>query len=126
MAIEEEPKEKNPEAEPTYESVYANNHMVEISFWDLKVLFGQVEQHPKFNINYHTAVTMPWAQAKLLGYYLRLQVAWHEAVNGEVKLPSNLVPNKLEATAEDYENMTPEVRAFWELASRLHREVFGS
>jgi hypothetical protein len=125
----EESQAKTPEVKPedrTFESVYANNTQIETSFWDLKILFGQLEQHTgKTAIDLHTAVTLPWPQAKLLGYYLRLHTAWHESQNGRIGLLPSLIPPIIEIPAEP-EELTPETLGFYEFARRVHQDTFGS
>ena len=59
-------------------SDYANNVFFVGSIWDLKILFGEltaVEQQ----VDWHTAMTLPWAQAKLMSYYLQINIALHES-----------------------------------------------
>lgn len=69
---------------------YANNHFVETSIWDLKIFFGQWYQNP--GVDWHTAVTLPWAQAKLLAYFLNINVAIYEHQHGRIDLPEQAWP----------------------------------
>ena len=72
---------------------YANNIQLEISAWDLKIIFGTLEQHEgKVTIEQHTAVTIPWMQAKLLIYFLQINLAAYEAEAGKVKILPRLLP----------------------------------
>ncbi len=72
---------------------YANNARFESSVFDLKVIFGQSEQRPDGEvIVQHTAITMPWAVAKLAIFYLQVNVALQELQNGKIVIPPSQVP----------------------------------
>lgn len=78
--------------------VYANQANFEIGDLDVKILFGQVSQlSGKPAIDWHTAVTMAWAEAKLLSLYLRVNIAIHEATHGAIKIPAGLLPPSIPA-----------------------------
>ena len=80
-------------------AVYANNTAVEASVWDLKVVFGQWYQSG--GVDWHTMVTMPWAQAKLLAFYLRVNLAMYEAQHGKVIVPQAMWPQPLPGDLAD-------------------------
>jgi len=44
---------------------YANNTAFEQTIWDLKMIFGEYSQRAG-GVDWHTSITVPWAQAKLL------------------------------------------------------------
>lgn len=96
------PDEANPE-KPTdlgyertddFRSVYANNAYFESSAWDLKIVFGQLDQPvgQPAKIRQHIAITIPWTQAKLAVYYLRLHVEAIEIQNGKISIREDLLP----------------------------------
>jgi len=75
------PSEQTPASQSQFERdedflpVYANNVLFEPSVWDLKMIFGQLDQSEgKAVVEQHTAVTIPWAQAKVLSYYLQVNL----------------------------------------------------
>lgn len=107
------------------ESIYANNSRFEPSVWDLRILFGQLEQHTGTSVvDWHTAVTVPWSQAKILCYYLRLNLAFHEQ-NGPIPMSPRVTPPKpIPPTAEELKN-DPHGMAFYELVKKIHAEMFG-
>jgi hypothetical protein len=70
---------------------YANNVYFEATSWDLKMLFGEWNGRSK-SVEYHTSMTIPWAQAKLIAYFLQVNVAIHEANHGHIRVPENFVP----------------------------------
>src|SRR5260370_17103775 len=81
------------EQQNKFEAIYANNFQFEPSAWDLKVLFGQLEQHTgRSVVDWHTAITIPWLQVKFVAYYLRLQAAWYEHQNAPLSAPSFVIP----------------------------------
>jgi hypothetical protein len=75
-------------------SRYANNVHLEVSVWDLKLLFSQFQQPPGETafIQQHTAITIPWVQVKLLTLLLQLNIITHEAVNGKITVPAYILP----------------------------------
>ena len=117
-----EPNTSNPAPhEDDLFSEYANNSHFEPSVWDLKILFGQL--HPssgKGSVDWHAAITMPWAQAKLLSYFLRVNIAVHEFRFGKIAIPEPVLPQD----PADYE--APEssevVKVELEIVKRLYRE----
>ena len=73
-------------------SEYANNTFLEPSVWDLKLFFGQWYQSNNGEIDWHSGVTLPWMQAKLLAHYLAVNVALYETLHGKIHIPSDLRP----------------------------------
>jgi hypothetical protein len=71
---------------------YANHSLLESSNWDLKLTFGHLEQSlgPN-NIVQTTAITIPWAQAKVLHYFLTLHLIGHEAELGRIVIPAGII-----------------------------------
>jgi hypothetical protein len=86
-----------------FEALYANNVQAESSVWDLKVIFGILDQSSvPHKVVQHTSINLPWAQIKLLSYMIRLNIAIHEAGNGKIFIPQNIMPpdpDKLELAA---------------------------
>ena len=74
-------------------SRYANNVHFEISSWDLKMIFGELWQEDgQAVIRQHTAITIPWIQAKVMSYFLQANIAIYEATNGRIKVPDDVMP----------------------------------
>ena len=118
------PYEKPPEPPVINpEQVYANSTTTEITAWDLKILFGQIEQHTgKFVTDWHTAVTMPWMQAKILDYYLQAQIAWYEKSYMPITIPAGSVP----AIPEVPEDTTPMIAEYLQFVREIHNRIFGN
>jgi hypothetical protein len=74
-------------------SLYSNNVVFEPTAWDLKIVFGQLDLVGGKGIaRQEVAITIPWAQAKLALYYLRLQVAAMEMQSGKISIRRDLIP----------------------------------
>ena len=69
---------------------YANNFIFEQNAWDFKILFGQFDQtvlEKSGGVNWHTAITMPWGVAKVMSYYLLINIMGHELLAGRIPIP---------------------------------------
>ncbi len=97
---------------------YANNTFLEASVWDLKIVFGEWSGETK-SVGWHTSMTIPWAQAKLLAYYLAVNVRAHELRMGKVQFPEAMIPR--EPTLPDPKN--PDAVAFYDMVKE-HRQKF--
>jgi hypothetical protein len=89
----EAPKTEKRRAED-FSTRYANNVYLEPSTWDLKFIFGQLDlslDPTKELILQHTAITLPWSQAKMLLYLLQVHIPMHEAQMGRVPVPTGLI-----------------------------------
>jgi len=71
---------------------YANHTLLESSNWDLRITFGHLDQSlgPN-NVVQTTAVTIPWAQAKVLHYFLTLHLIGHEGEYGRLIIPPGII-----------------------------------
>ncbi len=104
---------------------YANNVFFQLTWWDLKVLFGEFNQVRKPPaVEYHTAITIPWSQAKIMSYFLQVQIAYYEATNGPIKIPSGAIPDAMQLSEEWAAD--PKLKAVYELAKELHEKLAES
>lgn len=79
--------------EETFTFDYANNVYLESSAWDLKLIFGQLDQaEGAINVDQHTAITIPWPQAKVLIYFLKVHLLAYEIENGKIVVPKIALP----------------------------------
>ncbi len=114
-----------------YESLYANSVYFQPSEWDLKLIFGELDNDPKDGsafVEQHTAISVPWLQAKLMNYYLTLQVGAYEMMHGEVPVPESLMPveypldpNADEATRKMHDFIENTRRDFFALRKSIPR-----
>jgi hypothetical protein len=115
-----------PDPGPDFDSVYANNARFEISVWDLKIVFGQLDQSSeKPVVDWHTAVTLPWVQAKLLSYYLQVNLAAYEAEQGRIRIPASVAPPEFPPVPPELEN-NPQVQAVREFGCKLREGLLSS
>jgi hypothetical protein len=78
-----------------FESLYANNVYYQPSEWDLKITFGELDNDPKDGkvfVDQHTAIAVPWLQAKLMNYFLTLQLGVYEMAHGKIAIPPAVMP----------------------------------
>lgn len=113
-------------------SRYANNVQIEASAWDMKLIFGLLDQRPaakEFNapahVEQHTAINISWPEVKVLIFLMQLQLAGHEKENGKVKVPVNAIPPEPPTTLPDPFN-TPENQAGLDMIRRLRAEFLDT
>jgi hypothetical protein len=76
-----------------FTALYANSVVSEHSIWDLKVIFGILDQSvTPMQVVQHTSVNLPWVQVKLLSYYLNIAIAIQESFNGKIVVPPIVMP----------------------------------
>jgi hypothetical protein len=104
---------------------YANNVRFESSFWDLKILHGVIDQPTAQEMSYfvHTAMHLPWTQAKLVAFYLYMNVLFNEVQSGEIGIPEGLVPSPFEVPEPLKDD--PRAQALFERVERLRQDLFG-
>jgi hypothetical protein len=109
-----------------FTSTYANNAFFEPSAWDLKIIFGQLDQSEgKAAVKQHLAVTVPWAQAKLALYYLRLQVAAMEMQSGKIAIRADLIPPEPPPLTPEQEKM-PGAKELRDIVLKIREEFLAS
>ncbi|HWC98697.1 MAG TPA: DUF3467 domain-containing protein [Candidatus Sulfopaludibacter sp.] len=93
--------------------MYANNVRFEMTAWDLRIFFGQLVAGGAAEIDYHTDVTIPWSQAKLMHLYLGVNIMLYERDNGRITIPKSVLPSPLTSPPEGVDASTPEsIEAF--------------
>lgn len=102
-------------------SVYANGVNFELGDLDIKILFGQISRFGTPTVEWHTGVTMHWAEAKLLSYYLRINLAIYEAQHGDIKIPASLFPPSPVAPADLETN--PKGKEVFETVQTMHEKL---
>jgi hypothetical protein len=77
-----------------FEGLYANNIVTETSIWDLKLIFGLLDQSVTPNqVVQHTSINIPWAQVKLLVYALNVAITIQEHFNEKIHISSLVMPS---------------------------------
>ena len=103
---------------------YANNTMFEPTIWDLKLIFGEYSQRSE-SVEYHTSITLPWAQAKLMLYYLQANIAAHEVANGKIKIPGAVIPPEWPPPTPE-QAKDPKSHEVFETLQRLREQFMDS
>ena len=86
-------------------TLYANNVQFQPFAWDLRMTFGELDvRKGDVIIEQHTAMTVTWLQAKLMLYFLGLQVAVHEMSSGPIRIPKEIFPPDPTPPSGDLEN----------------------
>ena len=112
----EDPKNQNAEAETENDDlddvvpVYANNVRFDMTAWDLRLLFGQLmpSSEGKGQVDWHTDVTIPWAQAKLMHLFLGINLTLYERENGKITVPPSVLPAAMTAPPPGVDASNPD------------------
>lgn len=104
---------------------YANNVFLESTAWDLKLVFGQADVSiGPTAVTQHTGVTIPWAQVKVLNYFLAIHLMSHENWLGRIHVPQGVIPEFPAPTDVDKKNFPGAEELYKKLCS--FRENFLS
>jgi hypothetical protein len=122
--VADESTHKSQDHDDELTSDYANNTFFEPSVWDLKIVFGEWSGRAN-SIDWHTSITLPWAQAKLMAYYLEVNVAAHELRMGKIPFPSSMVPQE-PPPPPDSDKDDPASRALFEVVKDLRQKFIDS
>lgn len=131
MTNEQEPN-VNPLLKDTIKSQdfyeeYANNVFLEPSVWDMKLIFGQLDQREiPIKVEQRVSVTLPWVQAKIFAYLLCLHLAGYEMQNGKINIPMAVMPPEPIQPTEEMKKADPNAQQFFERMIWLREQFFGS
>jgi hypothetical protein len=113
-------------ADEVYEA-YANHIYYESSSWDLKLIFGQMDQTGgKVRIVQHSAITVPWPLVKLTIFWLKGQLEAHELANGKIRIPPPIIPPPLPPITAEDKRSDPNAEAVYAIFNRLRDEFIAS
>ena len=87
---DETPKTENPPVRvPGFVERYANNVQFESSAWDLKMIFGTFDSTSDApGLKQHTSINVTWQQAKVIAYFVYVNIMFQEITNGLIAVPS--------------------------------------
>jgi len=107
-------------------SAYANYITYEPTAWDLKIVFGQVEQVSGADVvKQKVAITIPWSVAKLALFYLRAHVESAEIQIGKIALRKDVIPAELPPLTPAQE-ADPDAKRLHKLIQKLRKEFVTS
>lgn len=129
---EEKTEESGPRSEQSYyrrgedfESLYANSVYFQPSEWDLKLTFGELDNKDGVAfVEQHTSIAVPWLQARLMHYFLTLQLEVFEMYHGKIKLPASLLPPEPVYPTGGIEN-DPQAVAVYERVKELRAQLIS-
>jgi hypothetical protein len=77
-----------------FRTTYANNVFFDLSNFDMKLTFGQIERSPEGvpYIERHSSVVMSWLEAKIAALFFVINIAEHEKSHGIITLPPEIMP----------------------------------
>jgi hypothetical protein len=91
-----------------------------MSAWDLRIFFGQLVPGGEAEVDYHTDVTIPWAQAKLMHLYLGINIMLYEHQNGRIPVPRSVLPAILASPPEGAHTSSPEsIETFQQVQKKI-------
>jgi hypothetical protein len=126
MADQGSPNVPKFERDEDFASLYANNIWYESSAWDLRLLFGQLDQSKGPNVvAQHTAIALSWLQVKLMIYYLQINLALHEVQNGRVAIPASVMPPEPEPLTSELQD-DPLAKTTREIVVKLRQQLTGN
>jgi hypothetical protein len=104
--------------------VYSNNVRFEMTAWDLRLMFGQLMPMSEGRglVDWHTDVTIPWAQAKLMHLYLAVNLTIYERENGKITVPTAVLPVPITTPPEGVDSSNPEAIETFNLVQGMIRE----
>jgi hypothetical protein len=112
------------ERDEDFTSLYANNVQFEGSAWDLKVIFGQLDQsRDPLVVEQHTAITMAWGQAKITAYYMAVNVILTQSQNGNIQIPALAIPARPDPTESSLDEASKRTVMY---LAWIHDQFFGS
>jgi hypothetical protein len=108
-----------------FESLYANNVRFEISAWDLKLIFGVLDQRDPTaeKVEQHTAVSLAWPTVKIAAYHLLVSLVIHQANSGVVQLRPDVIPPRPDSSNPELQQSE---RRTAEFLAWIHDQFFGS
>jgi len=109
-----------------FRAVYANNSFLEFTAWDLKLIFGQTDSSiTPSTVVQHTAITLPWAQVKILAYFMQIHLAAHELDHGRVIIPTGIIPAVTEPDKETAKEW-PNSMNLYKIWSKVHADFIAA
>lgn len=111
------------ERHENFESWYANNVQFQASEWDLKFIFGELDQSGgKPTVIQHTSIVQSWLQAKIMHYFFTLQLGAFEMLHGKIPVPPSVMPPEPTPPDGDLKD-DPAAQQIYEYIKKV-REVF--
>lgn len=88
----------------------------------MKIIFGQLDQ-AMGTVQQHTAITIPWAMAKLALHQLRNQIQAYELFYGPIKITMDMLPPEPNAPTGEF--ATDKFMEIYEAAKKLREDFIA-
>ena len=110
-----------------FKDSYANNVLLQSSLWDIRLIFGNLDQQISMNtVVQYESVTLPWAQAKVLHYFLGMHLASHEINNGRIQIPPGIIgPISEHPPAEVVKLAPPKMEEVHEALKKIYQDFIS-
>lgn len=106
---------------------YSNNVRFELTVHDLKLIFGESDQGTGVEvIRQHTTITMPWSVAKLMRYYLGINMLFHELYVGKIVVAPPQIPLPFPEPSQEAITTDSKATKAFELANKMREEFLAS
>ncbi len=107
-------------------AAYANNVQLQPSAWDIKLVFGELNQSvDNVTVEQHTSITIAWPEAKVLSYWLQIHVAAYEIENGKIQVPKGVVPPEPDPLTDEQRD-NESAKAFREMLLKIRARFLDS
>jgi len=104
---------------------YANYVHMEHSAWDLKLVFGQLDQSATpASTELRSAITLPWLAVKVLAFYMTVNLRAFELTNGVIRVPKESLPAVLPPPTEEQLKTAPNLTEFVAEMNEFREEFF--
>ena len=107
---------------PDFIHRYANQITFDLNASDIRIVFGTTENNGP-NLQ-HTAITVTWAEAKILRYLLTQNIAVYEAFEGKIMVPLGLLPPEPSALTPEQEK-DARSRTIYDAMVKLHADLLS-
>ena len=106
-----------------FTSLYANHVQFEPSVWDLKIIFGQLDQAKgPAVVEQHTAITLAWPEAKVAAYFLLANMIGHQSKIGIIPIHNSVIPVRPDSSDP---TLDEDSKGVVEYLAWVHDQFFG-
>jgi hypothetical protein len=106
------------EESPRHFELYAQNVNFDNNAWDLTLLFSMLNRNQGgARFIQIGAIHIPWSQAKLMLFYLTVNIMFHELEHGPIQIPKGMAPGP----PEDLQRFLPDTEDTHRMIARLKR-----
>ena len=106
---------------------YANNVLYQPSAWDLKLVFGELDQSLGENVVVQSCgITVPWRQVKVGIYFLQFHLTAYESAHGRVSVPKGVVREIPTQPPKEVTDKSPDAEKSWKQLRKLYEDFIAA